>query len=205
MLRVFIPMCIVSLIFCQAACAGMNPDVKVAIHVMLPEARTCTENFPVITGCEDVETSVPGMNHECDVFPVFFDLVEYSRLDYAIVFWTMAMSVTFNSCSEHATVEALDYDTRWNVSQTWDECQPGPVAVPGWFSVGFGEGQVCVEPHPSTDSRNVGDCREPMGIDHPPCGFCAGIGHTSGCYPCAPCEPSSSDDATWGGVKALFR
>ena len=69
-----------------AASSGLNPDVKVTIHLMHHEdSRTCTENFPVLTGCEDVSTCI-NTDHNPDVFLVFYNLTGYSLLEYGVHF-----------------------------------------------------------------------------------------------------------------------
>ena len=183
--------------------AGRNPDVKVAVHAVYQEARTCTENFPIITGCEDITPMGGGTSHDPDVFPVFYDIVEYRLLEYAMTF-PLGLSITFHSCSDDAVVEgSSDY---WMITHTYDTCRPGPVAMPGWFVLVYEAGPACMVSHPSTRTINIGDCQTPMQVDHPQCGYCGSTGHPPrACDPCAPCEPSSIERTMWGGVKSLFR
>jgi hypothetical protein len=188
-----------------AAHGGENPDVKVAVHVMYQEDRGCTENFPVITGCEDILNYSPGLNHNPDVFPVFFDIVEYKRLDYAVNFTDGGWSVVFHSCSDNAVIDESQQGF-WEISQTYTECQPGPVAIPGWFVLWFEQGWACIVEHPASSMIKIGDCQDPMGIDSPPCSFCSGVGHVYDCTdPCDPCQPSENQRSTLGEVKAMFR
>ena len=188
---------------CYVALAGSNPDVKVAVHALLQEQRTCSTNFPTITTCEDI-TPLGGMlTHDPDIFPVFFDIVEYRMLQYAFTF-PLGYSISFVSCSDQAVVDGGgDY---WQITQTYDECQAGPAAVPGWFILVHEAGPACIVGHPQTGHISIGDCQEPMGVDYAPCGFCGSTGHPpQACDPCAPCEPSGADNSSWSAVKSLFR
>jgi hypothetical protein len=191
------------LIAACSALAGSNPDVKVAVHAMYQEARTCSENFPVISGCEDITPMGGGLDHNPDIFPVFFDIVEYRKLEYAFTF-PFGIDVSFTSCSDQAIIDGSTY--YWEITQTYDECQPGPTAVPGWFVLVYEAGPACIVGHPTTGLISIGDCHEPMGMDYAPCGFCGSTGHPpQACDPCAPCEPSAADESSWGKVKTLFR
>jgi hypothetical protein len=66
---------------------------------------------------------------------------------------------------------------------------------------------MCIVEHPRTGEICVGDCEDPMEIDHAQYEFCLGLGHRNVCIdPCAPTGgPVPVESETWGGVKALFR
>jgi hypothetical protein len=189
----------VALIFVLSALAmaGNNPDAKCAVHVKTHNAKQSCASLPVITGCQDIVTTYPG--YSFDAFPVFFDLVEYLGLEYAMCWpaeWIY--SAAFTSCSDLIIGGIL-----WSgdgVSQTWTACQPGPVAMPGWaWLYAGGPGIVCICPHPASGQILVLDCQE--GLDEPVCNFCAGV---YGYIGDDPCWPTATEQSTWGGIKSMF-
>ena len=107
------------LVFAASAFGGENPYAKGAIHI-LPhnDERTCSEDFPVVSGCDDIVTTVAG--RDVDVFPVFFDLYEYKEFVYSLI-WTSGSSCTFTSCTDYAVGSIV-----WSgdgIVQGWNECQ----------------------------------------------------------------------------------
>jgi hypothetical protein len=182
------------LVLSATAFAGLNAGVgKVAVHVLPHAARTCTKNFPVITGCQDIVTTEPSP--DADAFPVFFDLVEYQGFDYGMT-WPGMYSCAFTSCSP-LTIGGIVWPGD-GVSHAWTVCQPGPVAITGFGWI-YDYGIICVVPHPEPGTINIGDCQAEL--DHPICVFCAGIGGFIGDDPC---WPTGTEQSTWGSIKSMF-
>jgi hypothetical protein len=198
--RIVVLACVGILCFCSAAAAGSNPGVKVAVHVMTKESRTCTTNFPVITGCGDIVTTAPGFSYDPDVFPVFMDLVEYKLLEYAMT-WSDGTGIVFHSCSDDAVVDNT-VAFYWKISQSYNDCQSSAIVIPGWFELELEDGLVCIVEHPTPGTINIGDCQDPMRYDHPPHTFCAGTGQAIGDDPC---DPVSTEERTWSKIKAVFK
>ena len=182
----------------SSAFAGVNIGIaKQSVHILPHDSRTCADNFPVINGCEDIITTQPGT--EVDIFPVFFDLVEYQGLVYSIT-WSGIYSCAFTSCSDNTIGDIVwQYD---GISHSWDTCQPGAVAIPGWGSLQNASGMICVVYHPAAGGPDVIDC---SGERDYACGFCSGVGGYIGDDPCEPCEPVATNRGTWSNLKALFR
>jgi hypothetical protein len=181
-----------------AALAGHNVNAKGAVHVVPHEARTCTENMPVINGCGDIIST--SLSLDVDIFPVFFDLVEYQEFDFSMV-WMPGGTCSFTSCSDQTIGDIV---VPWDgIAQKWDTCQPGPVAVTGWGWIpDLAPGMICIKNHPTLGGIVV-DCWD--GVDYI-CGcWCAGVGGYIGDDACVPCDPSPNKAGTLGSIKALFR
>jgi hypothetical protein len=173
---------------------GINADAKVAVHVLPHASRTCAKNFPTLTDCADIQTTEPAM--DIDAFPVFFDLIEYQGFDYGLM-WPGMSSCAFTSCSDLA-IGTITWSGD-GISHAWYACQAGPVAMCGWGWI-YDEGMVCVSPHPSAGGPNIGDCSGDLNAVV--CDFCAGIGGFIGDDPC---EPTGTEPASWGSIKAMFK
>jgi hypothetical protein len=199
MKKVLVVTVALTLILSACAWAGMNTAAKVAVHVTGHASRSCAKNFPSITGCAGITTTDPGVS--VDVFPVFFDLVEYQGFDYGLM-WT-GSTCTFTSCSPLTIFSnVVDNTLRFpgdGVSHAWTACQYSTVAIPsfGWI---YSYAMVCVVPHPQAGGPNIGDCRG--GTDGVICNFCAG---TNGLIGDDPCLPTATEPSTWGGVKSMFK
>jgi hypothetical protein len=194
MKKAFVVTVALTLILGACAWAGMNPDAKVAVHVIPHGSRSCTKGFPVITGCYDIVTTEPGP--DADAFPVFFDLVEYQGIDFGLT-WPGMYSCVYTSCSD-LTIGGIVWPGD-GVSHAWTVCQAGPVAMPGWGWL-WDYGIICVVPHPEAGGPTIGDCQPaPDGVI---CNFCAGIGGYIGDDPC---DPTATEPSTWGGIKGMFR
>jgi hypothetical protein len=177
------------------AAAGQNAgSAKVAVHVLPHASRTCTKNFPAIADCEDIVTT--EATADVDAFPVFFDLVEYQGLEYAMT-WPGLYSCAFTSCSD-LTIGGV-VNTGDGISHAWQECQTGAVAIAGFGWI-YDYGMICIVPHPENDSVYVADCEGV--IDVTVMEYCAGIGGHSGDDPC---EPTAVERTTWGNIKGMFQ
>ncbi len=172
---------------------------KGAVHI-LPhnDERTCSEDFPVVSGCDDIVTTVAG--RDVDVVPVFFDLVEYREFVYSLI-WTSGSSCTFTSCTDYAVGSIV-----WSgdgIVQGWDECQTADPVVTGWGRL-QGEGWVYMWMRSTLEIGGVYDCSgrlDPVCYSY----LSAFGGYDIGDNPCEPVDPSAVDGGTWGEIKAMFR
>ncbi|MGQ9604493.1 MAG: hypothetical protein ACUVUU_09870, partial [bacterium] len=180
-----ISLIVLSLTSAIATAGGVNAATKVAVHV-LPDrdvTRTCDEIQSMIARCEDIRTE--ECEFDVDVFPVFFDIAEFRRLDYALT-WEGSSSCVFTSCSDH-TIGTIEHPGD-GITHIWDTCQTGPVVIPGWARIS-GRGRVCVTEHPSYGKIRIQDCGEDPRYDEPLAVFCAGIGNAEGDDACRSFPP----------------
>ena len=160
--------------------AGNNPGAKVAVHVLPHDPqRTCASGLPSPFLCFDITTTYAGCG-DMDVFPVFFDLVEYRGVEYGLE-WPGGESCAFTPCSDlHIGGLVWPGD---GISQVWFGCKPGPSTVAGWGWIHTSEpGLVSVVPHPVTGEVQVLDCFE--AVDQPVYGTSAGVCGAVGGDPC---------------------
>jgi len=179
--------------------AGVNENGKVAIHVLDHSGkRSCTNQFPVIAGCEDIITTNAGTN--VDFFPVFFDLAEYTGVEYGVT-WS-GPSCAFTSCADFAIGGIVNSGD--GISQTWSDCHDEAVAIPGFGWI-YSYGMICIVPHPKYGGPNVTDCSTPKIIDSLETVSlgCAGTNGFEGDDPCT--LKVSTNPTTWGQIKGMFR
>jgi uncharacterized repeat protein (TIGR01451 family) len=151
-----------------------------AVHV-LPHSgnRTCTNEFPDLEYCYFAITTHEACE-DIDVFPVFFDLVEYQGFDYGLT-WPGTGSCAFTSCSDLAIGQLENPGD--GISHAWYVCQPSHLVIPGWgWITGDTPGRICIVPHPIAGGPNVGDCSGEL--DQPVTSACAGICGEEGDEPC---------------------
>jgi hypothetical protein len=127
---------------------------------------------------------------------VFFDMVEFQGFAYGLS-WPGSYTCTFYSCS-YMTLGTI-VNPGDGVIQTWQTCQYGETAIPGWAWIYNDPGMVCVIPHPVEGGVHIGHCGS-GDPDEPIVSFCAGIGGYIGDDPCA----ISTDAGSWGAIKAMF-
>jgi hypothetical protein len=186
---------------------GSNAGFKVGVHVMPHEDRTCGRNFPVISSCADIVATTDA--NDVDFFPVFYDVTEYSCLEFSVE-WPGTYSCVFSSCSPDghfgrivwpAGTVPVDDGEDW-INFCCLAGQPGPIAIPGW-------GWIC-EPGPATirivpftvsGLIRMLDCVGSGRSDEPVCSFAAGTGGALGEEPCG---PSTAEPKSWGAIKAIF-
>jgi uncharacterized repeat protein (TIGR01451 family) len=162
-----------------AAQAGRNPVAKAAVHLLPHAERSCSKEFPSITGCEDIVTTYAGCQ-DIDVFPVFFNLTEYSGMEYGLT-WPGAETCAFTSCSDLSIGQIVNSGD--GISHAWAACHPDPVAVPGWGWMGAVDyGSICLVDRPGADAIYVGDCDG--ALDEPIAIFCSGVCGNAGDDPC---------------------
>ena len=180
------------------AYGGNNPQAKVAVHVQAHSGEQGCGDLPAITGCADIQTTYPGFSF--DAFPVFFDLAEYLGLEYGMCWPAWTYSAVFSGC--HDVIVGDIERPGDGVSQMWNECAPGPVAVPGWIWLyADGPGQITVCPYPAAGKVKVFDCTQ--GNDPPMSFYSAGVFGESGDDD--PCLLTITEATTWGAIKGIFQ
>lgn len=185
---------------------GINESAKVAVHLVPYDCnRACSRNFPEFTDCSDINTTYCGCGN-IDFFPVFFDLVEYRGLEYAVE-WPGLCSCVFSTCSYCQIGEIV-----WpgdGISQVWLDCRQHGVAVPGWGWITVDvPGQVCVVPHPMTGNITIAGCELPAetdDLDFPTAAFCGGVCGARGQNPCGGPPEQATVATTWGSIKRVFK
>ena len=178
----------------HGANGGINEYCKVAVHV-LPYANRSCEVIPSIYDCGDIITT--EMSAYVDVFPVFFDLLEYNAVEFGLT-WPGLYSSIYTGCSD-LTLGNPTYAGD-GVHQVWFDCQIRSVCVPGWSWI-YDYGVVCVTDHPEYGGIYISDCEG--GKNSPTCNFCACIG--GACIGDDPCEPTAAEPQEWGSIKAMFK
>jgi uncharacterized repeat protein (TIGR01451 family) len=118
-----------------------------------------------------------------DVFPVFFDVVEYLGVEYGLT-WPGSGNCAFTSCS-NLHIGGIEQPGD-GIAQAWTSCQWGPTGssvVPGFGWIEVTEpGMVSLVPHPETGMIRILDCAD--GLDAPVGIYCAGLCGESGDPPC---------------------
>lgn len=183
------------LVLCPPACAvaGANDNAVVAVHVLPHGSGGCSRvDEERLSDVCDVSFNEAGSH--VDVFPVFFEMVEYQVLDFGLT-WPGTYSAVWTGCSDIDVGEIV-----WPgdcVSQVWRSCQSGPIAIPGFAEI-YDSGEICVIPHSQYGGIMIMDC--PGEEDVPRSVYCAGIGGHVVQDPCF-----GDAETTWGGIKSLFK
>lgn len=177
MMKLMALLVLAAMILPGSSTAGLNAHVaKGAVHAEPHMARTCAGGLPAIASCEDVVTTEPAA--DVDVFPTFYDLVEYQGFDYGLD-WPGTGSCAFTSCSDLTIADIVQPGD--GISHAWYTCQSGPVSVPGWGWI-QDYGTVCLIDHPTAGGITVGDCQGAIDIVAVACS--TGIGGSVGGDPC---------------------
>jgi hypothetical protein len=156
---------------------GSNPDAKVAVHVRTHNAKAGCD-YGVIESCSDIVTTIPDMS--VDAFPVFFDLTEYTRVEFGLAWPDSWSSALWTACSDLSS-RGIEHPGEGAIS-IWETCRTG-AAVPGYaWLYACTPGLVCVCPHPETGKIWVVDCSS--AVNEPILNFCAGVYGAEGDCPC---------------------
>ncbi len=180
MCRVFVTICVLTIFTATAASAGLNPDAKAAVHVLAHDvSRSCSKNFPEIQWCEEIITTFGGCT-DVDIFPVFFDLVEYQGIEYGIT-WPGFETCVFTSCSDLHIGQLVNSGD--GISHAWYVCHTDEVVVAGWGWISAVDyGSICLVDHPAAGGMNVGACSGEL--DQVTASYCAGVCGQVGDSPC---------------------
>jgi hypothetical protein len=190
-----------SIVFPASSMAGSNLYCKAALHVTSHEERTCDAGWPAIAECGDINTVFPGCD-DFDVFPVFFDLAEVSRLEYALSWPAAWGDCVFIPCAGDHMAGGIASPGD-GIAHEWDQCHLAEVVIPGyaWFSSPVTPGQIVLTANPATGFLGATDCN---GTRDFVIGLAAsGVCGIPGEDPCS-CG-CTSDLHTWGEIKRLFR
>jgi hypothetical protein len=190
-----------SLFLPGAAAAGSNLYYKAALHVMPHDERTCTTAWPEIADCAEIATVYAGCD-DFDVFPVFFDLTEGRRIEYALSWPAQWGDCVFAPCAGDNIIGNI-VSPGDGIAHEWDQCYQAEIVIPGyaWFSSPVTPGQIILATNPLTGFLGVTDCdgARDFAIGLAASGVCGIPGED-------PCDCGcASEPLTWSELKSMFR
>jgi hypothetical protein len=192
---------VLALGFATGAVAGSNSNYKAALHVIPHEERTCDANWPEITDCAEINTTYQGCG-DFDVFPVFFDLTEVRRIEYALTWPAQWGDCVFTPCAGDYTIGGIVLPGD-GIAHVWTQCHRAEIVVTGYarFPAAVSPGLLALAANPATGFLGATDCD---GIRDFATGLAAsgvcGIPGEDACD-CG-CSPGSG---TWSAIKSMFR
>jgi hypothetical protein len=187
--------------FAVSAVAGSNLYYKVALHVVSSTERTCESGRPDIHDCDGINTTYQGCG-EFDVFPVFFDLVEVRRIEYALIWPVEWGTCAFTACAGDNVIGDI-VSAGDGIAHEWTGCRQAQILIPGYarFSASTSPGIVALGTNPTTGFLGVTDCQgnSDLAIGVSAAGVCGIPGED-------PCDCGcDSGQRTWGAIKSMFR
>ena len=190
-----------SLLLSGTVMAGSNLYYKAALHVTPHEERTCEAGRPEITACSEIATVHPGCD-DFDVFPVFFDLAEAMRIEYALSWPAAWGDCVFTPCAGDNIIGGIASPGD-GIAHEWDQCYRAEIVIPGyaWFSSPPTPGQIILTTNPLTGFLGVTDCdgARDFAIGLAAAGVCGMPGED-------PCDcGGASEPRTWSEIKSMFR
>ncbi|MFH1313840.1 MAG: hypothetical protein ABIJ00_11530 [Candidatus Eisenbacteria bacterium] len=200
MLRIYVLAALLCVLLSAAGFAGSNEKHKVALHILPHESRSCSENFPVIEQCPGIIHTYLGCG-EIDVFPVFFDLIEVTALEYGLTWPAVWGNCVYTACGGDV-INGNIASPGDGISHQWSSCRQVPVIIPGYAWVGIQGlgGGIAPVAHPGTGLIGTTDCDAgkdvPLGI------YSAGVCGVPGDDPCCLCGTRKT---TWGEIRMIFR
>lgn len=200
MLRTGVLVAVFCVLLFTAGFAGSNATHKIGLHVLPHDARSCSENFPVITQCPEIIHSYPGCG-EIDVFPVFFDVVEVSAIEYGLFWPPVWGNCVYTTCSGDVTSGNI-VSSGDGISHHWSNCHQAWVIIPGyaWLDIQGLAGAIAPVANPGTGFIGTTDCD---GLSDVPVGaYSAGVCGVPGDDPCCLC---GTEKTTWGQIRMMFR
>jgi len=181
--------------------AGGSPSGKVAIHVKA-HGTPCGANFPVFTTCSDIRTSYQGCD-EIDAVVVFFNLTEYTAVEFGLMWPQQWASGTWVQCNGDAVSGYIEMPGD-GILISWSTCQRTWAAAPGYaWLLAATPGWITIVRDPATAFVGTTDCSSSPGPQqHWVLGTCAaGACGRFGSNPCY----EAIEPATWGTIKGMFR
>jgi uncharacterized repeat protein (TIGR01451 family) len=179
------------------------PLGKVAIHVVA-DGTSC-KSLPSFDYCASINTTYIGTG-DVDIIPVFFDLVNYSAVEFGLSWPPDWGTCSFVPCGT-GTVLGSICNPGDGIVMVWPTCQNGysvPVGY-GWLTA-RSSGRVDLIDSPWSLGHRIGftDCGQTF---YPPVvTFSAGIGWIEGDEPCrlarTPLIVEISDDASGSCVRS---
>lgn len=180
---------------------GQNSRVKAALHVVPHEDRDCSTGVPVITDCTEISTTYEGCGG-FDVFPVFFDLVEVTSLQYGLTWPSDWGTCVFTPCAGDQVEGAISAPGD-GVTHIWNECHETSVVVTGfaWFEPVSPPATISLAVDPAAGFIGPTDCNggRDFLIGLAAAGLC-GIPGEDPCDCGCPVDPQ-----TWSAIKGLFK
>lgn len=181
--------------------AGSNLYYKAALHVTTHEERTCDAGWPEITDCAGINTVYLGCG-DFDVFPVFFDLAEVGRIEYALSWPAAWGDCVFTPCAGDNIIGDI-VSSGDGIAHEWDQCYQAEIVLPGyaWFSSPATPGQIVLTTNPLTGFLGTTDCdgARDFAIGLAASGVCGIPGED-------PCDCGcGSQPRTWSAIKSMFR
>ena len=184
----------------SAALAGSNLSYKGALHVVAHQPRGCDTSWPAIGACGEIRTTYPACS-DFDVFPVFFDLVEVRRIEYAITWPADWGACIYTACAGDNVIGDIAYPGD-GIAHEWNDCYRTGIVIPGYahFEGPVSPGLLVLTPNPETGFLGATDCtgRRDFAIGLTAAGVCGIPGED-------PCDCGCGQEyQTWGAIKALF-
>ncbi len=185
--------------------AGANVTHKIAVHVVA-QGLSC-KSLPAFTECSQISTTYSGTG-DISVVPVFFDLSEYTVVEFAIT-WP----AEWGSCEYVTCVPTLDIGGIVNpgdgIASAWTSCQTSWAVCHGYGRLSAtGDGYISVAPNPTTGDYGVVDCSPEPGpfYDPPGATFSSGIGGADGDDPCEEQDRKNGEGMGQSGeIKGYYR
>lgn len=182
---------------------GHNPVHKAAIHIK-NHPTSCAVNYPTFANCVAIQHTYGGCG-DVDVMPVFFDLSEFTSVDFGLTWWiNPSLSMVWTRCLGAGAVGTISHSGDGTVI-TWGACQQAYSVAPGygWLSVS-GPEIIYPDRNPVTLRCGVTDCQPSPGpyfdssSQYSAGGICGIVGDD-------PCTPVGTRHSTWGAIKAMLR
>jgi hypothetical protein len=180
---------------------GTNPSGKVAIHVRA-HPTPCPGGFPVFTGCSEIQSSYTGCG-EIDILTVFFDLNEYTGVEFGLRWPVEWGSMSWVLCNGDA-VSGYIMMPGDGVGVSWSICQRTWAVAPGYgWTVATSPGYIWPTINPATECLGTLDCSSSPGphYDWSREVYWGGACGQAGANPCS----DAIEPAAWGSIKAMFK
>lgn len=184
-----------------AAFCGANPNCKIAIH-MKAHPTSCTKNYPTFTTCSQILTTTALC--EFDVMPVFYELNEYTLVEFGIT-WPLEWGEdSWVRCKGTIAIGGI-MGPNSGTAISWSTCQRSWSIAPGYlWMLATGPGVFSIVANPATGDCGVADCADSPGpyYDHAVATFSGGCCGSIGENPCTTTDVKPS---TWGQIKSQFK
>ena len=176
-----------------------NQNLKVVLHVVAHDARSCSENMPAITDRSDL-VRMWDTYTDVDVFFVVFSYDSLTIVQFELEWPVEWGSGVTNHCSDLA-IGSIE-NSGDQLSLAWQTCQSSDVRPQYWpvawtWLMPTSDGEIGIGSH----YLSVVDCgfqeAEPESI------FNAGLNTDP--YEGPPAGGVATVASTWGAVKAMFR
>ena len=176
-----------------------NPNWKAAVHIMPHASRTCSKNFPVIMGCDDIATTYAETG-DIDFFPVLFDLNAVTAFGFGVMWPAEWGTCAYVPCAGELHIGGI-VEPGDGIASSWTDCHFTSTVVAGfgWLNL-TGPGEVYMAHEPDNPDIWVASCE--FYEDTPVAVFVSRVGGAPGDDPC---QTVRTETTTWGSIKAMFR